>query len=125
MAVEEFMSGLQEILVALQKNIPNIQAAAIISQEGLPIASILPENVDDIKIAAMTAAMLSLGERAAMELKRGEMEELIVSGSDGYIITMAAGKNAVLTVSIPASVKLGLIFHFMRPAAQEIGKRIV
>ncbi|MGQ4914536.1 MAG: roadblock/LC7 domain-containing protein [Candidatus Asgardarchaeia archaeon] len=125
MAIEEFMSGLQEILVSLQKNIPNIQAAAIISQEGLPIASILPENVDDIKIAAMTAAMLSLGERAAMELQRGEMEELIISGSEGYVITMAAGKNAVLTVSIPSTVKLGLIFHFMRPAAQEIEKRIV
>ena len=115
-------AALEKILTEIKQNINDIYAIAIVSQEGLPIASLLPEDMDDIKIAAITAAMLSLGEKAASELKKGFMEELIVSGENGYIITVAAGKNAVLTVSIPTSVKLGLLFHYLKPAAEKIGK---
>jgi predicted regulator of Ras-like GTPase activity (Roadblock/LC7/MglB family) len=91
-----------------------------VSTEGLPIASALPADVDETKIAAMTAAMLSLGERASSELGKGEIEQIFVKGKDGYIIVMGAGSNAVLTVSARKDVKLGLVFLDMKRAADRV-----
>ncbi len=115
---------LDSILRDLEAAVPQIQAAAIVSVEGLPIASILPANVDETMIAAMTAAMLSLGERAAAELNKGELEQVYVKGKDGYIIVMGAGANAVLTLSASKDVKLGLIFLEMERAAKRIAKLV-
>ncbi len=112
------------VLRDLEAAVPQIQAAAIVSVEGLPIASILPSNVDETMIAAMTAAMLSLGERAAAELDKGELEQVYVKGKDGYIIVMGAGANAVLTLSATKDVKLGLIFLEMERAAKKIAKLV-
>jgi len=115
---------LEEILKELESSIPEIEAAAIVSAEGLPIASALPRDVDETRVAAMSAAILSLGERAAAELGKGELEQIFVKGEYGFIISMAAGpeKNAVLTVSATQNVKLGLIFLDMRRTVEKINE---
>ncbi|MFX1450021.1 MAG: roadblock/LC7 domain-containing protein [Promethearchaeota archaeon] len=115
---------LTKILKDLESSIPEIEAAAIVSAEGLPIASALPRDVDEARVAAMTAAMLSLGERAAAELMKGELEQVMIRGSDGYLISMAAGENAVLTVSASKNVKLGLIFLDMKRTVVKIVKEL-
>ncbi|MHA1754473.1 MAG: roadblock/LC7 domain-containing protein [Candidatus Odinarchaeia archaeon] len=115
---------LEDVLKDLELSIPQIQAAAIVSVEGLPIASALPSGVDETMIAAMTAAMLSLGERAAAELNKGELEQVFIKGKDGYVIAMGAGENAVLTLSATKDVKLGLIFLEMERAAKKIAKLV-
>jgi len=113
---------LEEILKELESSIPEIEAAAIVSAEGLPIASALPRDVDETRVAAMSAAILSLGERAAAELGKGELEQIYVKGQKGYIISMSVGpeKNAVLTVSASENVKLGLIFLDMKRTVDKI-----
>nr|MDO8082223.1 roadblock/LC7 domain-containing protein [Candidatus Freyarchaeota archaeon] len=116
--------NLEEILKDLEASVPEIQAAAIVSVEGLPIAAQLPSDVDETRVAAMTAAMLSLGERAAQELGKGELEQVFISGKEGYILVTSAGPNAVLTVSTTKNVKLGLIFLDMRRSAQRIAELI-
>ncbi len=115
---------LESILKRLLASIPEIKSAAIVSVEGLPIASALPTGVDDTRIAAMTAAILSLGERAAQELAKGELEQVLVKGNNGYLITMFAGENAVLTVSTTADVKLGLIFLDCKRTCEKIAQLI-
>ena len=72
----------------------------------------------------MTAAMLSLGERVAQEMQRGELEKIFIEGAYGYIITIAAGQNAVLTVSARKEAKLGLVFLDMARAAQEVERQL-
>ena len=59
---------LEGVLNELQGSIPEIEAAAIVSVEGLPIVSALPTDVDEAKVAAMTAAMLTLVEKAYCSL---------------------------------------------------------
>jgi uncharacterized protein len=113
---------LEEILKNLTANIPEILATAVVSVEGLPIASMMPNEIDDTHIAAITAAMLSLGERAALELNKGPMEQILVRGEQGYILVMGAGSNAVLTISATKDVKLGLIFLDCKRACEKISK---
>jgi predicted regulator of Ras-like GTPase activity (Roadblock/LC7/MglB family) len=115
---------LEGVLNELQGSIPEIEAAAIVSVEGLPIVSALPTDVDEAKVAAMTAAILTLGERAAIELSKGNLEQVNVKGSDGWLIVVQAGMNACITVSTTANAKLGLIFLDMKRAAEKIAKLI-
>lgn len=115
---------LEDILKNLTASIPEILAAAIVSVEGLPIASMMPEGVDDTRMAAMTAAMLSLGERAALEMNKGMLEQILLRGENGYLIVMSAGANAVLTVSATREVKLGLIFLDCKRACEKVAKII-
>jgi predicted regulator of Ras-like GTPase activity (Roadblock/LC7/MglB family) len=115
---------LEGVLNELQGSIPEIDACAIVSVEGLPIVSALPTDVDEAKVAAMTAAMLTLGEKAAMELGKGELEQVNIKGINGWLLVVQAGMNACLTVSTTANAKLGLIFLDMKRAAEKVAAMI-
>ena len=99
-----------EELKKLQISSPDIQASAIVSSDGLIIASALPNNVEEDRVSAMSAAMLSLGERISTELKRGDLDQVYIRGDSGYVMLMAVGNEAVLTVMANENAKLGLIF---------------
>ena len=115
---------LVERLRDLQVSSPDVEAAAIVSVDGLSIASSLPGNVEEDRVSAMSAAMLSLGERIAGELGRGHLEQVYVKGQNGYVILSALGEEAVLTVMARQQAKLGLIFLDMSRAVKELEKLI-
>jgi uncharacterized protein len=69
-----------ERLRELQASSPDIEASAIVSVDGLTIASALPQGVEEDRVSAMSAAMLSLGERIANELGRGSLNRFILRG---------------------------------------------
>ncbi|MHA1479330.1 MAG: roadblock/LC7 domain-containing protein [Promethearchaeota archaeon] len=112
--------GLNKLLGA----IPEVTSAAIVSAEGLPIASALPQGVDETKIAAMSAALLSLSKKAIVEMSKGDFDQLYIKGSEGYLLVMQAGPNAVLTVSTSKDVGLGLILLDCRRICEKIAKLI-
>jgi predicted regulator of Ras-like GTPase activity (Roadblock/LC7/MglB family) len=109
-----------ERLRDLQSGSADIEAAAIVSVDGLPIASSLPQGIEEDRVSAMSAAMLSLGERIASELGRGMLDEVYVKGEKGYVILRAVGEEAVLTVLARHQAKLGLLFLDMRRATEEL-----
>ncbi len=104
----------------LQAGTPDIEASAVVSVDGLIMASSLPAGVDEDRISAMSAAMLSLGDRIASELGRGLLEQVFIKGSDGIIVLKAVGDDAVLTVLARAQAKLGLIFLDMGRAVEDL-----
>ncbi len=104
----------------LQMSTTDIEASAIVSVDGLSMASSLPAGVEEDRVSAMSAAMLSLGERIASELGRGTLDEVYVKGEGGYVILTAVGEEAVLTVLARSGAKLGLVFLEMRRAAEEL-----
>jgi len=101
---------LVERLRDLQASSGDVEAAAIVSVDGLSMASSLPSNIEEDRVSAMSAAMLSLGERISSELGRGELDQVYVKGENGYVILNAVGEEAVLTVLARKDAKLGLIF---------------
>ena len=108
----------------LQVSTPDVEASALVSVDGLIIASALPPDVEEDRVSAMSAAMLSLGERIASELGRGLLDQVYVRGADGYVILSAVGEEAVLTVLARKDAKLGLVFLDMRRAAEDLGRLI-
>jgi uncharacterized protein len=113
-----------ERLRDLQASSPDIEASAVISIDGLSIASALPQEVEEDRVSAMSAAMLSLGERIAEELGRGPLNQVYIKGEQGYVVLMSIGDEAVLTALARAKAKLGLIFLDMRRATEDLVKLI-
>jgi len=102
--------------------VPEVTSAAIVSAEGLPIASALPQGVDETRIAAMTSALLSLSERAIIEMGIGNVDRLYIKGSEGYLLVMQAGQNAALTVTTTKDVRLELILLDCRRICEKISR---
>jgi hypothetical protein len=113
---------LTEALYNMQAAASEIEASAIVSVDGLIIASALPAGSEEDRVSAMSAAMLSLGERIAIELRRGTLEQVYIKGDKGYVILMSVGEEAVLTALAMANAKLGLIFLEMRRAVETLSK---
>ncbi|KYC50436.1 MAG: Roadblock/LC7 domain protein [Candidatus Methanofastidiosum methylothiophilum] len=124
MAQKTRTQNLTELLKELEATTPDVEASAVVSTDGLIIASALPQDVEEDRVAAMSAAMLSLGERTSQELKRGSLEQVFVKGVSGYILMMGAGEEAVLTALARKDAKLGLVFLDMKRTADEISKII-
>ena len=108
----------------LQASSPDIEASAVVSVDGLCIASALPREVEEDRVSAMSAAMLSLGERIASELGRGTLNQVYIRGENGYVILMAVGEEAVLTTLASRQAKLGLILLDMRRAVESLAQLI-
>lgn len=112
-----------ESLQSLQEGSPDVEASAVVSVDGLALASALPADVEEDRVAAMSAAMLSLGERISNELGRGQLDQVYIRGVNGFVILMSVGKNAVLTVLAREQTKLGLLFLDMRRTADQLAKQ--
>jgi len=113
-----------ERLRDLHASSPDIEASAIVSVDGLTIASALPQGIEEDRVSAMSAAMLSLGERIASELGRGNLDQVFIKGREGYVVLMSVGEEAVLTALSREQAKLGLIFLDMRRAIDDLAKLI-
>ncbi len=113
---------LKSVLAELNGASADVEASAVISTDGLMMASMLPQGLDEDRIGAMSAAMLSLGDRTAQELARGTLEQVLIKGANGYVLMTGAGKESVLTVMAKPSAKLGLVFLDVKRAAESIAK---
>jgi hypothetical protein len=100
---------------------PDVEAAAVVSFDGLAMASALPPDMDEDRLGAMSAALLSLGEQAAQGLGRGELKQVFVEGEHGFVFLMAALDQAVLAAVTDRSAKIGLMLFEMRRAAATVG----
>ncbi len=115
---------LVERLRAMQAAAPEIEASAVVSVDGLIMASALQQGVEEDRVSAMSAAMLSLGERISSELGRGGLEQVYIKGNAGAIVLTSVGTEAVLTALARQDAKLGLIFLEMRRAAEDLTKLV-
>lgn len=116
------VDDLNRILRTLQAGTPDIEAAAIISEDGLVIASALPQHIEEVRVAGMSATLLSLGTRAGAELGRGALEQVMIRGSKGYVVMANAAPGTLLLVLTTQEAKLGLVFLDTKRAIAEIIK---
>jgi predicted regulator of Ras-like GTPase activity (Roadblock/LC7/MglB family) len=116
----ERTDSLNKILKNLQTGSPDVEASALITEDGLIIASSLPRDLDEVTVGGMSATLLHLGTRAATTLNRGDVKEVIVRGDEGYGVMVSAGSGVLLLVVANENAKLGLIFYDMRAAINAI-----
>jgi predicted regulator of Ras-like GTPase activity (Roadblock/LC7/MglB family) len=115
---------LTTILTELNGTSADIEASGLVSTDGLMMAAVLPQGMDEDRVGAMSAAMLSLGDRTSQELARGKLEQVLIKGDKGYVLMIQAGEDAVLTVLAKSQTKLGLIFLDVKRAAESISELV-
>ena len=116
------LDELNRILRKLQTDSPGVETSALISEDGLMIARAETMNMEETRVAGMTATLLNLGTRAAAELLRGPVQEVIVRGEFGYAVVISAGRGALLLAVTNETSKLGLVFFDMREAIRALQK---
>ncbi len=111
---------LDAVLSDLHQNGDGVEASAIMSNDGLMMSSYLPDNYEENRLAAITAALVSLSARAAADFYRGRVTQILIRGDRGNFVVSRAGNDAVLIVLTPASSRLGITFIDCKRAAEEI-----
>ncbi len=107
----DFKSSLEDLLKDIMDNVDGVKAAQLTADTGQPLASVLPSGTDDMRLAAITAALCSLSERAIGEMDLGEFEQSYIQAKKGYLLILHAGEDQVLTVSTTKEVVLGPILY--------------
>ncbi len=113
---------LDRVLNDLLARTPEVEAAAVMSFDGLPMASAMPPALDEDRVAAMSAALLSLGERAAQGLGRGALNQIYIEGEYGTVFLVSARDEAVLMAVSTAGSKVGMMRYEVRQAADQAGE---
>jgi predicted regulator of Ras-like GTPase activity (Roadblock/LC7/MglB family) len=111
---------LDRAIADLLAQAPEVEAAAVVSFDGLPMASALPATMDEDRVAAMSAALLSLGERAAEGLGRGGLNQVYIEGETGTVFLVSADDEAVLVAVAAKGAKVGMMLYEVRRAADVV-----
>ena len=115
-------SRLDYVLATLLQEAPEIEAAAVVSFDGLPMAAALPPSMDEDRVAAMSAALLSLGERAAQGLGRGELSQVYIEGDSGTVFLISADDEAVLVAVASKGAKVGMMLYEVKRTASAVAE---
>lgn len=114
---ERMKRQVRPFLRRFHASMEEIQASAVISGDGLPIASVLDDGVDPDRFGAMCASLLALATQAAKEVSRGDLRQLLIGGSEGSMLLVQAGSRGVLAVATSPAANLGRVFLEARKAA--------
>jgi hypothetical protein len=113
---------LDAVLYEFERNVPHVEATAVVSTDGLVIASRLPKDVEEDRVGAMGAAILSISTRSGRELDRGGMLRVLIEGTNGYILIRSIGDVAILVALVDKEVRLGLLFYECKLCIEKINK---
>ena len=118
---------LEEILQDLHAAVSGLHGTVVVSIEGFVVAAYAGEAykhkdnpVDSPQVAAMAASIIALGELVLGRLSRGEIDRILLDGTEGGIIVVPAGHEAALATMVGKDAKLGLVMHEARRAAHRV-----
>ena len=113
---------LDAVLNEFERNVPHIEATAVVSTDGLVIASRLPKEVEEDRVGAMGAAILSISTRSGTELERGDMERVLIEGTDGFLLIRSIADVAILVCLVDKEVRLGMLFYECKHCVEQLSK---
>lgn len=113
---------MNSILRDLRSSLQEIEAAVLISSDAMALASDISGEADEEMIGALSASVLSMGERAARDLKRGVLEQVYIKGDQGYLLLVHCGPDALLSLLVNPEAKLGVVFMEGKRTAEELAK---
>lgn len=76
----------------------NSKSAMITSTDGLALFTEFNIDVDEDRIAASTAAVLSISQRMSKDSLNGELEQITFQTKNGNVIIKSISENAFITV---------------------------
>ena len=125
MATKKRSQVLAERLETLLAESSGIRAAVIVGYDGLVLASNIPVGGHDAaRMGAEGTALVGLSRRMLETLECGIPQAIVQEGTDGFIITTAAGRKAVVIGLTDADVNLGMALLEMRDIAKDVAETL-
>lgn len=123
-SAEILASKTRALLRGLCASSDKVEATALVSHDGLIVASVMSSEVDADRFGAMCASLLALANRAAKEVSRGDLRQVILDGSLGPMLLTRAGDAGVLAVAATPAAKLGQLILDTRSTARALSDLI-
>jgi predicted regulator of Ras-like GTPase activity (Roadblock/LC7/MglB family) len=113
-------SKVRSLLRALHATLAEVEASAVVSRDGITVASLMAPSADKDRFGAMCASLLALADRAAREVDRGRLRQVILDGTGGPMLLTQAGDTAVLAVAAAPQSNLGRLILEARKVSIEL-----
>lgn len=124
----EYMSDKQDQIKKILGNFVNttasIHAAAVMTRDGIPIASKLNEGINEERLSAISASLLSLANRAVKDLEQGDLEQVLIDSTKGFVLMLKVGESAVLSVISEQNSRLGMLLIEAKKSARVLAEII-
>jgi len=117
---EDLQGKLRQIMEEATALAAGVRAWMLLSKEGLPIASALPQGLEEAEIAAMAASILGVADLAAERMEQGSLEEILLTNERGMMLMKSAGEKAILVLAASKALKTGLLVYAARTACDRI-----
>lgn len=112
------IAELDVILRNLEQNCDLIDTA-LVSDKGRMMCSSLPEGSEEKAVAAMAAAILSIGSRVGMELGVGVLKSTLIDGNKKSVVLKDIGGILLVGIAPPES-EIGLVDYEVNKAAEKV-----
>jgi predicted regulator of Ras-like GTPase activity (Roadblock/LC7/MglB family) len=127
MPIENRSDAMFRALAELQRAVPQVLGAAVITHDGLLIASYPPGWDADIhapaggeNVAAMAAVVAGLARQTLTRLDQGEVKRVVMEGARGSVCVLPATADSALAVLVDGEARLGLALEAARRTAGQI-----
>ena len=111
-------------LHGLRARVPQVEGSVVATTDGMVVAHDLGASetygVEPEGVAALSAVSLGLSQRIADTASHGDLQETVIRGSFGHVITYAAGDRALLTVLVRADCELEPLHTDARGVADRV-----
>lgn len=97
-----------------------VRSSGVFTFDGLMQACVLAPGVDGDRFGAMCASLLALSSRAAKEVERGTLRQVILDGELGPMLLTRAGDAGCLAVAADPIRSLGKLILDTRNTAAAI-----
>lgn len=114
------ISTIRQILNQMTTSNPDVIGCALVSEDGLPIHSVIPESIEEDSMSAMSATLYALGERVISDLTSGTIEQVYIKGDQGYVIISLVEKVGTLAVIAKPTAKLGYVLMVLRQVISDL-----
>lgn len=98
------------VLLRILMKIEGMRGVTLINVEGIPISSILPQGADETRLATMTTAIISLGERVCKVTKLGDLNILFIQGEEGTLLVVSCGSEYILNIALDNTINNEQLF---------------
>jgi len=98
-----------DVILAGLARLSEVLGSAVARRDGVMIQQDLPEKTDPRKVAAIAATMVGTAEVATKELGLGRFQKIMVYGSEGTMVAVGAGEEALLLALARGEANVGLL----------------
>ncbi|MHA1933578.1 MAG: roadblock/LC7 domain-containing protein [Promethearchaeota archaeon] len=109
-----------KVLIELLSQDPRVRDVKFLSNIGIEFTSTLAEGVNEADSDAMIAAFNALAEASVAEMNLGQIEQISINGTEGYILIIR-GQNWIVTLSLPKDARMALIISEINRILNKIG----